>query len=143
MNAWTIAGRVGRDAEIKTTQTGKTVTEWSVAVDGFSGGEKTTTWVDCSMWGDRGVKLVDHLKKGRYVVVAGECSTHAYTSQGGEVRASLRLNVRELTLGPASTGERQDHAPATTGAQPRPPATRSSPPKNAPAGGFSDDEIPF
>ena len=49
-----IAGNVGRDGEVRTTQSGKVNCSWSVAVDTGFGQNKTTTWVRCTMWGERG-----------------------------------------------------------------------------------------
>ena len=56
MNNLTIAGALGRDAETRTTQTGETVTGFSVAVS--NGKDRDATWFDCSLWGDRGPKRV-------------------------------------------------------------------------------------
>ena len=53
MNLITIAGRLGRDAELKVIPSGKSVTNFPVAVDIGRGEKKKTEWIDCSLWGER------------------------------------------------------------------------------------------
>ena len=43
----TIAGNIGKTAEVRTTQNGQKVTGWTVAVDDGWGDQKTTIWFDC------------------------------------------------------------------------------------------------
>ncbi len=119
-----IAGNLGRDAELRTTQ-GGAVCSFSVAVEQRAKGEKKTTWIRCSLWGKRGEALVPHLTKGSRVAVVGELSLHEY-----EGKTSLECRVSEVTLlGGGSRGERNE-----------PPEPRPGP---ANSGSGGDDEIPF
>lgn len=131
MNVWSIAGNVGSDAETKTTQGGTVVTSWSVAVDVYEGaGKRGTLWVRCTMFGDRGAKLAQYIRKGGKVAVSGECMPRAYKDKQGDARVSAELTVRELTL----MSGRSDGG----GGQ------KSGGILDNPAGEpFSDDEIPF
>ena len=137
MNVWTIAGRIGRDAETKHTGSGKVVTNFSVAVDEYAGaGERNTLWVSCAMWGERGEKLAQYLVKGASVTVSGNAGVRTYEGKDG-TRAEMTLNVREITLqGGKESGQR-------VGSDTPPARTRQAPAKEAPpADGFEDD-IPF
>lgn len=131
MNNWTIAGRLGKDAEQRTTPSGKSVTGFSVAVDQRRGGEKTTLWVDCSLWGDRGQTLAQYLTKGTTVCVAGEAGAREHNG-----KVYMTLNVREVTLlgGGHSSGQNS-------------PQTRAAPANQGDiSGDIGDslsDEIPF
>ena len=58
-----IAGNIGRDAEVRTTQNGDKVTSFAVAVSGFRKADPTT-WFDCSIWGNRGEKVAGYIRKG-------------------------------------------------------------------------------
>jgi single-strand DNA-binding protein len=105
MNLATFAGRIGRDAEIRFTQGGTAVAGFSLAVDERRGGEKTTLWVDCSVWGERAEKLAEYLTKGTSLAVAGQVGARAY-EKGGEVHAVVTLKVQELTfMGGGAGGE--------------------------------------
>ena len=94
----TFAGRVGRDAEIRTTQAGESVTSFTVAVDVGFGDKKATQWIDCTIWRDRGVKLAPYIKKGQNVTVRGRPSVRVYTTQNGETKATLQCTVDEIAL---------------------------------------------
>ena len=61
--------RLGRDAELRTTQSGNQVLGFAGAYDVGFGDNKKTQWIDCSLWGDRAVKLQQYMKKGSQVVI--------------------------------------------------------------------------
>ena len=97
MNLLVIAGGLGKDAELRTTQAGKKVLGFSVAV---SGRNNETTWFNCSMWGDRGEKLAQYLKKGGKVTVSGQVSARVYND-----KAYLEVFVHDLTLQGSKPGQ--------------------------------------
>ncbi len=124
----TIVGNLGGDAEVRTTPAGKTVTNFSVADTVGWGDKKKTQWVRCNLWGDRGNKLSEYLKKGQQVVVFGEVSLNEYTAKDGTVKHNLECNCDDIRL----VGKRNDSGGAA--------------PAAAPAQGevsFNDDDIPF
>ena len=133
MNVFTFIGRVGKDAEVRHTPGGKEVTNWSVAVDAGFGDNKKTTWVACTLWGDRGPKIAEYIRKGDRIGVSGELSTREYQGQNGK-GFSVELNVREVEL----LGSRE-----RSGSEPAPKAP--APANAAPAGKADDfnDDIPF
>ena len=126
MNSCSFIGRVGRDAEVRYTQSGKTVMGWSLAVDSGYGDKKTTIWLDCSLWGERGGKLAEYVKKGSQLGVVGELGTREHDG-----KTYLTLNVHDVTL----IGGKRD-------AEPRQPSR--APVKGCPQpdqGGFVDDDL--
>ena len=118
----TIAGNIGRDAEVRKTQNGDSVAGFSVAVETRRGQEKVTTWFDVSLWGVRGERLASYLTKGGKVAVAGELGTREHNG-----KTYLTVRASEITL--MGGGNRDSGAPAG----------------GAPTGGVPDldDEIPF
>lgn len=92
----TIAGRIGRDAEVRTTPQGDKVASWSVAVDYRAGSERATRWYDCSIWGKRGEALAQYLTKGSSVTVGGEFGTREH---GGKTYLTVRANAVTLQGG--------------------------------------------
>lgn len=108
----TIAGRLGKNAELRRTQSGDPVLSFSVAVDDGYGQNKRTLWFDCSVWGKRGESLADHLRKGSAVAVSGDLSTREY-----EGKTYLTVRVNELTLqgGKQERQSQQSYAQASGG----------------------------
>ena len=89
MKNLTIAGNIGKDAEVRKTQDGTVVTGFSVAVEDRSGREKQTLWFDCSIWGQRGEKLAQYLTKGSKVTVSGDFGTRYFQRRGKGSRAGV------------------------------------------------------
>lgn len=87
MQSITIAGKLGRDAELRQTQSGESVCSFTVAVDQRQGRDKTTNWFRVSLWGKRGEALAPYLLKGASVTVQGEFAL-------GEYEGKPQLNVR-------------------------------------------------
>lgn len=123
-----IAGRIGKDAE--TRQAGKdNVTSFSIASDSKRGQEKTTIWIDASIWGNRGTALAPYLKKGQAVTVMGELTTREHQ---GKTYLGCKVDHIELQGGSKSGGS---NSPAT-------PAPSRTIPETGNSGDGSDD-IPF
>ena len=128
MKAITIAGRIGKDAVVRTTQGGDKVTGWTVAVDEGWGDNKRTLWFECSWWGQRGERVSEYLTQGINVTVSGEFSTREH-----EGRTYLRLRVNDLTF--QGGGQRED-----SGRQDQRGYDREADPKRKVD---LDDDIPF
>jgi single-strand DNA-binding protein len=91
-------GRLARDAELKHIPSGDPVLSFSVANDRGYGEKKQTTWVNCSLFGKRGEKLVSHLTKGAQVCVHGEIYTREWKTQDGATKTALECRVSEIDL---------------------------------------------
>ncbi len=98
MKTITIAGRLGKDAEIKQTQGGTSVCRFSVATDQKRNGEKVTTWFDVSIFGKRGDALCQYLRKGSSVVVVGDLDARTYQDKSGATKLALGVVCSEITL---------------------------------------------
>jgi len=98
MNTWIFSGNVGRDAELRYTQTGTPVLSFSVAVKAGYGDRASTVWANCSLFGKRGESLAPYVLKGASVVVGGELSEREWTDKQGEKRTSIDVKVSEIDL---------------------------------------------
>ena len=132
----TIAGRLGKAAELRRLQDGTPVLSFTVAVDDGWGERKRTLWFDCSLFGKRGEPLEQYMPKGTAVAVSGDLSTREY-----EGKTYLTVRANEVTLqGGKQDGDR-DQRPAKQ--------ERQQSYAEASGGGGSygqrelDDEIPF
>ena len=125
----TIHGNLGRDAELKTTPSGQTVANFSMAVTHKNRGEESTAWYRCDLWGKRGEALHPYLLKGKSFIVVGSLVPREYETNDGEKRMSLDVNVSEISFANGGGDEQ---------AQPR----NQESPRPAPALA-ADDDIPF
>lgn len=126
--------RLGKDAETRYTQGGKSVTGFSAAFDDGWGENKKTIWLDCSGWGDRYEKIAQYLTKGSQAVVEGNIGTREYE---GKTYVTLMLTDVKLVGGKQEGGHQQSR-----------PQQRSQPQRQAPSAAdtlsdFADDDIPF
>lgn len=136
MNSITIAGQLGRDAEVRMLQDGTPVASFSVADS--QGREKPSIWWRCSLFGKRAQSLAQYLTKGQSVTVSGTVTEREYTDKDGTQKKAQEIRVQDVAL----QGGRKD----STGIQPHPASTkaRAAPAQSAPSG-FEDmdDSIPF
>ena len=132
MNNLTIAGSLGRDAEVKYLANGDAVASFSVADS--AGRDKPTIWWNCSMFGKRGESLAPYLLKGSAVTVSGSVTEREWTDKDGQKRKSMDVRVSDVAL----QGGKRDTAPQAA------PAQRTAP-KQASGfeDAFGDDSIPF
>ena len=93
MNVFNAIGRVGKDAIVRYTQSGKAVAGWSLAVDDGWGQNKQTVWLDCSLWGDRAEKLAPFITKGAQIGVTGSIGTREHDG-----KTYVTLRVADVTL---------------------------------------------
>ncbi len=128
MKAITIAGNIGKDAEVRSTQGGDKVTGWTVAVEDRTGKEKSTIWFDCTLWGKRGESLAQYLTKGSKVCVSGELSKREHD---GKTYLTIRAEQVSL-MGGKPEGQREERQSDGYGA--------GGTPKNDP---YDGDAIPF
>lgn len=132
---------LGRDAEIRTTQSGHSVCNLSLACQyGQKGadGKKPTQWIDAALWGKRAESMAPHLKKGiKLCVTIEDLHIESFPKADGTSSTKLAGNIIAITF----AGPAQQAAPAPA---PLPPAP---PPRPAPVKtGFDDmdsDDIPF
>ena len=130
MQVLTIAGNVGKDAELRQTQGGDPVLNFTVAVDNGkdkSGDRRPSTWFDCSLWGKRGEGLKPYITKGSKIVVTGRPTVRVH-----EGKAYLGVSVDQVTLMGGGADRQEDRG------RDAPPQGRDETSRRD-----LDDEIPF
>jgi single-stranded DNA-binding protein len=89
-------GRVGRDAELKTSKAGKPWVSFSVAVDEAS--EGAITWIRGVMFGEWATELYPQLKRSTEVYCEGRLRLESWTGKDGRERTGLSLTVAKLVV---------------------------------------------
>lgn len=105
----TIVGHLGRDAELKYTNSGDPVVGFSMAVNQRNGKDETVVWYKCSMFGKRGEAVKQYLTKGKAVMVIGGLNVREWKDKEGAVKTSVEIRVNELVL--LGDGQKSDPKP--------------------------------
>jgi single-strand DNA-binding protein len=94
----TAVGRLGKDPEQK--QSGDLlITKFSMAVNTS---KDETTWMDCTVFGNRGNALVQYVSKGQQITISGRGKLETYDKRDGTQGTSLQVIVNDFSL-PAKT----------------------------------------
>ena len=117
MNKLMIIGNLTRDPESRTNSNGKSVCNFSVAVNRKQKnqqGQQDADFFRVAAWGVMGENCQKYLTKGRKVAVTGSVSVHTYQAQDGTTKASMEVFAEEVEfLSPR--GEASGAAPAADG----------------------------
>jgi single-strand DNA-binding protein len=102
MHTIIITGRLGRDPEMRFTESGKPVTSFSVADNRrYTGADgeprEETVWFDVTAWGRLAETCNEHLAKGRQVAIEGRLKPiRVWTGNDGQARASYEVTARSV-----------------------------------------------
>ena len=86
MNKVFLLGRLVRDCEIRTTQSGKMVTTFTLAVDRFNGGEKSADFITIVTWDKLAENCGNSLLKGQRALVEGRLQIRSFDGKDGQKR---------------------------------------------------------
>ena len=138
INTWTFSGNLARDAEQRFLANGTGIVNFSVGVTSGFGNNQKTVWPRCALFGDRGGKLLDYLKKGTLVGVTGEVSMNEFTNKDGAKQVSLEVRVNEVALlGGRKDDQRTEQSGGNSASKPAQNHQDSS------GAGMDGDDIPF
>ncbi len=84
LNKVIIIGRLTKDVELKYTQSGKAVAQFSIAVDDGYGDNKRTYYPNIVVWGKSAETCGNCIAKGSKVAVCGKLTTRSYDGQDGK-----------------------------------------------------------
>jgi single-strand DNA-binding protein len=141
-----IIGNLGRDPELRYTPSGRPVASFTVAVNQSTKNQQTNEWIEStdwfrvSVWGERGERAAENLRKGSRVFVDGRFKTREFEGNDGQKRLSLEITA-DTVMGldkrePSGEGAFAG-APATAGAAGAAGAAGGA----SRPGGFDESEI--
>ena len=100
MNKVMILGNLGNDPEVRHTQGGNAVANFSVATSETRGSgddqREYTEWHRVVVWGKLAETCGQYLKKGRQVLVEGRLQTRSYEDTEGVKRYATEIVAREV-----------------------------------------------
>jgi len=108
LNSFHIIGRLGKDPELKQTPSGKSVCEFSVAINnGYKKDE--TLWINAVAWNKQAESVNEYLHKGSLVFISGSIQEDKWEDDKGNKRHLYRLQSnRVIFLDPKPESERAD-----------------------------------
>jgi len=102
VNRVIVIGRLGKDPELKTTNSGKSVVSFSVSVQKRikpKDGESDCDWFRVTAWGQTADYVGKYISKGRLVAVDGRLECRKWQDKDGGNRESVEIvadNVNAL-----------------------------------------------
>jgi single-strand DNA-binding protein len=94
MNKVILIGRLTRDPELRHTQNGTPVANFTLAVDRpftNQGGEKETDFIEIVTWRKLAEIVANNLEKGRLAAVEGRLQIRSYDDQNGVRRKAAEI----------------------------------------------------
>lgn len=142
LNVVVIMGRLTADPELRTTQSGISVTSFSVAVNrNYSkDGNNQTDFINCVAWRNNAEFISKYFAKGQMIAIKGSLQQNNYTDKDGNKRTSYDVVVDTADF----CGSKNESGGNSASARNEAPASFS----NVDTGDFEeismgDDDLPF
>ncbi len=117
-NCVILIGRLTRDPELKSSQSGTSVVSFGLAVDqAFRGkdGQRGVDFIDCVIWGKQAETLSQYAHKGDTISTLGSLHKREYTNREGQKVRVTEVHVDRFHFLPS--GQRNNTQQAQGGAQ--------------------------
>ena len=142
LNRIVLMGRLTQDPELRRTQSGTTVTSFTLAVDRdfkSQNGEKETDFIDIVAWRSTAEFVSKYFTKGRMAVVEGRLQLRDWTDKDGNKRRSAEVVADNVYFGDSKKADAA--APSVSGAAAAPPVYDGH--SEFAEVGTDDGELPF
>jgi single-strand DNA-binding protein len=106
INVVTIIGNLTRDVDLRATQNGKHVANFSIANNRTFSGEKQTSYFNCIAWGKTGELLNQYCQKGSKVAITGRLQQRTWEDKDGKKNYAVEIvaeSIQFLTMKPGET----------------------------------------
>lgn len=136
LNSCNFQGRLAADPELRTTQSGISVTSFRMAVDRSKSdedGNRQVDWLSFTAWRNTAEFICKYFSKGSQMVVESHCQTRKYQDKNGEDRIATEFIVDKAHFCGPKQSSRQESVD-DGGTNPPPSTYRSQQPQQM---GFS------
>ena len=99
-----LMGNLTRDVEVRTTPSGQTVANFSLAVSRSWKGQdgqtqEQTSFINCVAWGKPGEIIAQYVKKGDPLLVSGRLDQRSWDDKdSGQKRSTVEVNVEDFNF---------------------------------------------
>ena len=112
INAVAVVGRTTKDIEVRSTNSGKPVVSFTLAVNSY-GKDAEANFIDCVAWNQAAELLAQFGAKGKQIGVTGRLQTRSYEDREGNKRKATEIVVDQFEL----FGNKEDKSKPMTQAQ--------------------------
>lgn len=110
-NKVVLMGNLTRDPEVRTTPSGQSVANFSLAVNrtwkGADGNQQeSVSYIDCVAWGRTGEVIAQYMQKGRPILVSGRLDQRSW-EQDGNKRSKVEVVVEDFNFVGGGNGDFQ------------------------------------
>lgn len=111
MNKVVIIGNLTKDVELRSTQNGKSVATFTIAVQrSFKvDGQPEADFFPIVVWGVQGENCAKYLSKGKKVAVVGSLQNREYTDKNGNKRSLTEIIASEVEFLTPKANEAENH----------------------------------
>ena len=119
-NKVTLMGNLTRDVEMRTTPSGQSVANFSLAVSRSWKGQdgqtqEQTSFINCVAWGKAGEIIAQYVKKGDALLVSGRLDQRSWDDkESGQKRSTIEVNVEDSNFVGGNRGGDNASAPASS-----------------------------
>ncbi len=109
LNQFIVVGRLVKEPEIKETESGRKLTNITLAVPRSyknENGEYDTDFIDCTLWNGIAETTTEYCKKGDLIGVKGKIQTNTYETNEGEKKQKMEVVAEKVTF---LSSRSQDH----------------------------------
>ena len=127
-----LGGRLTRDPELKTAQSGTEVCKFGLAVNKKRKAPEpdSTMFIDCTAFGKTGALIGEHITKGEPILIEGRLTFRQWGGQSGKAEKKHEIIVDRFEF----VGGKRDNN-AVESSTPQPSAPSASP--------IADNDVPF
>lgn len=146
LNIAAIVGRLGKDPELRTTQSGKSVTSFSLAVQRprkNQNGEYESDWLDVQAWGTTAEFICKYFQQGQLMAVSGRIQTRVYTDRDGKARKAVEIVAQDVSFCESRKREEPVKQPSSFSRDAEPVKEYEQQAMLPPDDFLGDDDLPF
>mgnify|MGYP002672018311 FL=1 len=141
-----LAGRLTADPELKTTQSGISVTQFTIAVNRpkrKDDSTDTSDFISCVAWKERAELVTKYFRKGSAIMVIGQIQTRTWTDNNNQKRYATEVLVDNIRFvdSKADAAQKSPTANENTGAPSYIPDAYKTP--NFEEVSADDGDLPF
>ena len=142
LNHMTLQGRLVREPELRSTDSGTPVCSFTVAWSEKYRENETKLFLSCTAWRSSGEMVAKYFHKGQEIIVEGKLSTREWTDRNGNKRSTNEMTVDRVHV----CGPKQSEGGNVPESE-LPPYRAAGSGVNVSAGDFADleddGELPF
>lgn len=110
LNKVILMGRLTRDPEQRTTNSGKNVCNFSIAINNGYGENQTTDFINCIAWNKTAEFVQKYFKKGSMIIVVGKIQTRSWDGADGKKNYATEVVAAEVSFGESKGSTAQQTA---------------------------------